>query len=358
MSLLSGPCHLKVMDGRCPTPVTASDPGLSGLGAGAHGAPGLPARHGYGFDPTHGYSFDELVSVGLPEAPDDFERFWSERYRRALDVSPRPRVQDLGWDVGALRVFDLSYFSTDAVRINGWVVVPADGAVERACVVGHGYGGRSGPDFHLPVDRCAFVFPCFRGLGRSPHPPISSEPWWHVLHDIDKRDRYVIGGCVEDLWLAVSATLRLFPQVQGRIGYLGISFGGGVGALGVPFDPRVRRAHYALPTFGHHPLRLGLPAVGSVAAVQAFERAHPGVALRTLRYYDAAVASRHAQIPVHCALALFDPHVPAPGQFAIYNGLPGPKSLFVHAAGHHAHPREADEQRRLLAELRTFFEPL
>jgi hypothetical protein len=43
------------------------------------------------------------------------------------------------------------------------------------------------------------------------------------------------------------------------------------------------------------------------------------------------------------------------GQFSIYNGVPGAKSLFPLAAGH---PTPAEEERELLQEIDTFFRDL
>ena len=54
-------------------------------------------------------------------------------------------------------------------------------------------------------------FPVFAGLSRSRRPRISSDPQRHVLHDIDKPERYILGGCVEDLWVAVSVLSVLYP---------------------------------------------------------------------------------------------------------------------------------------------------
>jgi cephalosporin-C deacetylase len=224
----------------------------------------------------------------------------------------------------------------------------------RGFLVGHGYGGIERPDFELPCDDAAYLVPCFRGLSRSRRPPISDDPHWHVLHDIHLRDRYILGGCVEDLWTGVSALLQIHGELQGRIDYMGISFGGGIGALALPWEPRIARAQLNMPTFGHHPLRLRLPTTGSGAAVQAFARRHLHV-VETLAYYDAAIAARRIRQPVHVAAALFDPVVAPPGQFAIYNALPGPKELFVLKAGHFDYPEAAAENRKLLSELRGFF---
>ncbi|MBR7518800.1 hypothetical protein KC217_24365, partial [Mycobacterium tuberculosis] len=76
----------------------------------------------------------------------------------------------------------------------------------------------------------------------------------------------------------------LHPETAGRIGYAGISFGGGVGALGIPYDTRIARGVLEVPTFGNRPLWLTLPSTGSAGAVQAYAKAHPQVA-ETLRYF-------------------------------------------------------------------------
>jgi cephalosporin-C deacetylase len=311
-------------------------------------------QQGFPFDPSYGHDLDSLLAVEPPAEPPGFAAFWSERYQRALAVEPRPRLRPSGFARPTVRVSDLEYRSTDDFPIRGWLLEPAKGPIRRGFLVGHGYGGIERPDFELPCSDAAYLVPCFRGLSRSRRPPISDDPHWHVLHDIHLRERYILGGCVEDLWIGVSALLQIHPELEGRIGYMGISFGGGIGALALPCEPRIARAHLSVPTFGHHPLRLRLPTTGSGASVQAFARRHVHVA-ETLAYYDAAIAARHIRQPMHVAAALFDPVVAPPGQFAIYNALPGPKELFVLTAGHFDYPEAAAENRKLLSEIRGFF---
>jgi len=310
--------------------------------------------HEYGFDPTYGFRLEELLGIGAPEEPADFAAFWRERYAAALGVRPLALLRDTGEGSGRWNIYDWSYTSTGSTAIRGWALLPKSGIVRRGFLISHGYAGRGAPDYDLEFDDSALFFPCARGLGRSWNPYISAEARWHVLHDIQSRRRYVLGGCVEDVWVGITAILRLFPALAGHIGYLGISFGGGVGAMAAAWDPRVRRAHFNVPTFGNHPLRLTLPTTGSAASVQRFVGKCPK-ALEVLKYYDAAVAARHITIPVHCACALFDPSVAPAGQFAIYNALPGPKELFVLTAGHHAYPAQDEENAELRRNLYNFF---
>jgi cephalosporin-C deacetylase len=313
--------------------------------------------HGFPFDPAHGYSLEALRGIEPPAAPPDFRAFWEARYQgarqrlAAAELGP-PRAGPPGW-----RVRDLSYRSTGDFTIRGWLAEPADSAVVRGLILGHGYGGCEGPELSLAIDGTALVFPCFRGLSRSRRAPISADPAYHVLHDIHDRDRYILGGCVEDLWLAVSALLEVHPQVRGRVGYAGISFGGGIGALALPWEERVARGALTVPTFGHHPLRLTLPSVGSAESVRRLAREHGNITA-TLPYYDAAVAAQHIQIPMLVAAACFDPAVPPPGQFAVYNALPGPRELIVLEAGHWDWPGRAAQDAALATAQRAFFERL
>ncbi|MGZ8933921.1 MAG: acetylxylan esterase [Methylobacter sp.] len=309
------------------------------------------------FDPTYGYTLEQLLHIKPPPRPEGFAAFWQARYGRAMKLDPRPRLNHCDRFHPDYECYDVSYHTTDNFEIGGWALIPKRMPVTRGVVVGHGYGGRDGPDFDLPISGAAFLFPCFRGLSRSRHWPISDNPSYHVLHDIDKRDRYILGGCVEDLWLAVSALLALFPAAAGHLAYLGISFGGGIGALALPWDARIQRAHFNVPSFGNHPVRLQLPTWGSAAAVQNYQRSHGNI-LATLSYYDAAAAAQSIQVPVQVAAALADPVVAPPGQFSIYNALPREKKLFVLDRGHSDYSRQAAQKKALLLELQEFFSEL
>lgn len=311
--------------------------------------------HTLPFDPAYGLGLDDLLAIVPPEPPEGFADFWCARRARAAAVDPAPVLgPGAAAEGGRLAVHDVAYRSTDGIVVHGWYVRPAQGRVCRGLVVGHGYAGRDGPDLDMAFPETAVIFPCLRGLSRSARPDIPADPNRHVLHGIASRETYVLGGCVDDLWLAVSALLVLEPQVAGRVGLSGLSFGGGIGAMALPWDGRIGRAELRLPTFGHQPLRLGLPMTGSGAAVTAHEARHGGT-LATLCWYDAAVAARFVRVPVLFGCALFDPAVPPPGQFAVHNAVPGEKRLVTFAAGHFEYPGASADDRRRLDHSRDFF---
>lgn len=66
-------------------------------------------------------------------------------------------------------------------------------------------------------------------------------------------------------------------------------------------------------------------------------------------------AARWIRVPVLVAGALFDPAVPPPGQFAVYNALGGPKELHVLTAGHFEHAGRAEETAALGEATTAFF---
>jgi cephalosporin-C deacetylase len=317
-----------------------------------------PFRHDHAFDPSYGYDLAALRRIAPPATePADFAEFWTALHRAARAVEVRPRLGP--WRTAAsdpgTRVADVGFTSAGGVRIGGWLTVPADGVVERGFVVGHGYGGRQAPDPAPPAPRSAVIYPVARGLGsRSLLPGVPATPEGHVLNGIAARGSYVHGGCAADVWCAASALLELVPEASRRLDYTGGSFGGGIGALALPWDERFRRAHFEVPSFGHHPLRVTLECAGSGAAVRERWLAHPEV-LDVLAYFDAATAARHLRIPVQVAAAVFDPFVPPPGQFAVHNALAGPASLHVMPAGHFDHPDAAAEHARMLAARAEFF---
>ena len=305
-------------------------------------------------DPTYGYDLQTLLRVGSPEPPDDFADFWKAMYARAREVAVAPAITSGPRWLGDLEVYDISYTSTDGVRLGGWLTVPGNGPVRRGIVAGHGYGGRDAPDPVALLPDAATIFPCARGLGaRGLVPELPDTAALHVLHGISNRDRYIHGGCAADLWCAATALAELVPEAAARLDYVGGSFGGGIGALALGWDDRFTAGCLHVPSFGNHPLRLTLRCTGSGEAVRHYARTHPEI-VDVLRYFDAATAARFLSKPMLVAAALADPAVPPPGQFAVHNALPGPKQLVVSSAGHMEYAEEEAETRQRIEAERSF----
>ncbi len=310
-------------------------------------------QHSFPFDPTYGYLMESLLGVGAPPAPSGFEEFWRGTYDATRRIAPRPTRRETRIEHPSRRVELIEYDSLDGFRVGGWLVTPRDGQVRSGVVVGHGYGGREAPDLTGPDEPVAKLFPCARGFHRSARPELPNNASAHVIFGIESRDTYLHRACVADLWAGVTTLLELFPHLGERMSYVGGSFGGGMGALAVPWDRRITRAALDVPSFGNHPLRLSMQCNGSGESVRWYAQAHPEV-IEVLKYFDSATAAGFINIPTLVGAARFDPAVPPPGQFAVFNALAGEKKLFVRTASHFDCPEKVVEDGQFSAAVREW----
>lgn len=305
-------------------------------------------EHPHSFDPTYGYAMEELLKITPPElVPADFEAFWlatMEEASKNTRVLGRQGLEppDPGWKLELLKIQGLG-----TTWFGAWLLQPSDATtVRRAFVVGHGYGGREGIDWPVMFQDAAYIFPAAQGFHISAQVGLPSTAAWHVVHGISSPTTYLIRHCVAGLQSAADVLTADFPELDGQLGFIGGSFGGGLGALMLPWSSSFSRAFLKVPTFGHHPLRLKCECVGSGEAVRLFVNRDPSIQ-NTLAYFDAAIAATFIRIPVLVSVALFDPAVPPPGQFAVANSLGGPKHLHVLNAAHFEHPSLLPEEEAL-----------
>lgn len=305
-------------------------------------------------DPTYGYRLPQLLELQPPPEPADFADFWRETWRQAMHVPLRITQRRSPLSTKEVTVYEVEFDTLDGYRTGGWVTVPNGKPVQRAMVVGHGYGGRGEPDVKLSDPAAAAIFPCARGFHRSAGRTIPADTARHVVHGIESRETYVHRGCVAEIWASASVILELYPEAAGNLQYAGGSFGGGIGALALPWDPRFKRAFLDVPSFGNHPLRLQMRCTGSGEAVRLYWMKHPRVA-EVLQYFDSALSAKYIRIPTLVAAATSDPSVPPPGQFSVFNAIPGEKQLFTRESGH---PNIPADDEKLTIELDKWFRAL
>jgi cephalosporin-C deacetylase len=277
-----------------------------------------------------------------------FAAFWEGTFAANRAVPLRLELGESGLTHRSHRVRTVAFDALGGMRSGGWLLEPLHGKPESLLVTGHGYGGRENPDAFIPR-RAAVLLPCAPGFHRSARADLPAVADAHVVHGIGHRDTYLIRFCVAALWSAGTALLELHPGLP--LHYAGGSFGGGLGALALPWDRRFSAGFLEVPTFGHHPLRLQSRCNGSGEAVRRWHAVHPEV-VEVLRFYDAAVAAARIPFPVVCAPALFDPAVPPPGQWAVANALPK-GDIVPLSYGHFEHPVNAGEQAGLYRRVRA-----
>ncbi|WP_395245487.1 acetylxylan esterase [Agromyces sp. MMS24-K17] len=318
----------------------------------------IPAPYGDWFpdadiDGTYGFELPDLLAVPPVAPPDGFAERWSAWFAEASAVPADPVLAQSG-RVGDHDVSLVEFTAAGGLRLRGWVALPASGVPRIGIVHSHGYGGRDAVELdRVPADAAA-IFPVARGLGSLNAgvgaPAVKDE---HVLHGIGSVEEYVLGRCAVDLWHAGTALREVVDAWAGSDGpgtalplyVVGESFGGGIGALALPWDDRVVGATLIVPSFGQYDVRLGLRCEGSGETVRQHVLRHPE-AREVLRWFDASTAAGFTSVPVRVEAARWDTVVPPPGQFAVANavalaaeaGRGAALELAVLPAGHAEYP--------------------
>jgi cephalosporin-C deacetylase len=319
--------------------------------------------HSLPFDPTYGYTESQMLAIEPPLPNDDFEAFWRGKFAAALDVPTNVSLAPYRGSVARDDVsieeinFDaLGLNGAPPVRIGGWLVRPRHVAPTRLEVQGHGYGGREAPEAGGRNEAVARLQVCKRGFHRSLQSDLpANDSSKHVVAGIESRETYVHLGNAADIWAGVKVLSEMYPHLAHMLDYSGGSFGGGIGALATPWDDRVRRVFIDVPSFGNHPLRLRCQCNGSGEAVRQLHLSGHDVT-GVLHYFDSAITARFMNKPTLVGCARFDPAVPPPGQFSVYNAIPCEKKLVARDGGHFEYPRLARDQVELARAAREWFE--
>jgi cephalosporin-C deacetylase len=300
-------------------------------------------------DPTYGFSREQLFSVSHQGGePHGFEDFWRQLKAKSDKFPMGIATEEQTSPDPAYRLLKVFYTVHPGFRVGAWAMCPQDPAQVRLGVVfGHGYGGRAEPEWDKAAPDRIVIFPVAPWFHLSLDPRLpTNDAARHVVHGIDSEDTYVLGACACALWRAVDVLESICPRPLEKFHYIGWSFGGGMGALMLPWEPRFSSAELGQPTFGNHPVRLQSECVGSGEAVRQLHIKRPEIE-KTLGFFDAALAARHLRIPVVFACSTFDPAVPPAGQFSVANAHPGAKRISVFLTGHfdYAHENAREEER-------------
>ncbi len=299
---------------------------------------------------------EQLLAIQGPPAPPDYAGFW-QRTREEWERDECGRVVGRGDSGQRLEGYKIEYVrftSMNDWELGGWLATPIEQPVTRGLIIGHGYAGRRGPEVDYRIPGAALLFPCVRGIALSRREGVSQVPQRHVIIGLESPETSIIRDCVADLWSAFSALVECVPETAARLDYAGASLAGGLGMMALAWDPRIEAAHLEISTFGHHRLRLRLPCTGSGVGLANYAHNHPE-AYETLAYLDPAVAAQFVKRPILHACARFDPAVPPPSQFAIFNAHAGPKKLFRLTAGHWDYPDYTEEREDLNRAIEKFF---
>lgn len=298
----------------------------------------------FAFDPRYGYDEEKLRAVSAPlDEPADFDRFWENAYAKAQEVPLDLKLKALPCSVEGQLLLQVSYTVWPDYRVGGWLYLPENTQnLKLGIVVGHGYGGREGPDTPLCRNDRAVLLPVAPGFDLSQDPRLPrNDSSKHVLYGIESKETYLLLSCVAALWRAIDVLIEISKGKLNDFHYVGGSFGGGLGGLMLPWEKRYRSAELRQVTFAFQHFRLRNDCNGSGKAVRERWLQDPAIE-EVLRYYDAATHLQKVELPIHFECALFDPSVPPPGQWAAANAHAGPKKIFAAPHGHLDYEQEEE----------------
>ena len=287
------------------------------------------------------YTREQLLAVRAEEPIRGFEEFWRRQYERAVSYKPDYTVENELWspDPG-IKIYCVRFTACDGFKIGMWISRP-----EKSCgghILAQGYGNVAtaavGTNPGLTV-----AMPCVPGLGLSQCKEIPWQLRYHAGYGFDDPEKYVIVSGVRNLWTAISIMIDMFPDVQDNIVCSGGSLGGGMGAMCIPWDKRIRAGELNVPTLGGR-IMLDYPGQETDPSYTRFTLAKASEqGMRVLDFCNAAAAAQFIKVPTLVTPALCDHNVPPPGQFAVANAIPEEyRILRIREVGHQA-PTEADK---------------
>ena len=198
-------------------------------------------KHDFDFDPANEYTEEQLLAIRPPDTPEGFDAFWEETFDRNLKIPVNVERRPVESPDPEKELSQVFFDTWDGYRAGAWLVTPKNRTPSCGFVESHGYSGRDAAEFDPFVSDAAVIFPCAQGFGLSSSEEVPGLAANHVLHCIENRDAYIIRGCVAGIWSAATALLEMYPAIEDRLYFSGSSFGGGLGALALPWDNRFRK---------------------------------------------------------------------------------------------------------------------
>lgn len=290
--------------------------------------------------------------------PDDFEEFWTKVMTEAsqipLDarVSPEPMRSN-----GDVQVAQARYRSWDGLEIATWYSVPTKGEGPFPAIVQFpGYKSEPALLREWGAKGVITLSVAVRGKLRSNSQFNPGYPGL-LTHGIESRDTYSYKGVIIDCVRAVDFLLSRQKVDPERIFARGVSQGGGLTLITTALRPEIKGAVSGYPFLCCFPESMTMLRSYPYDELNCYARAYPDRVprlLETLRYYDAVNFVGWINCPMAVGVALEDEVCPPETSYAAYDGLAGPKEVWLFPdAGHaNAHDYPAKEAEWLERQIR------
>jgi len=290
---------------------------------------------------------DELMRIDAPStARDDLDRFWE---RTLAEFGPKPlngRREKRDTPLQFVDAYMVTYEGFDATPLHGWFLLPAFVPQRNLpCVVHyHGYTGGSGfPEEYsqwLLMGLAVFAVDV-RGQGGETGnllpQTFGMTKGWITQGITDKERCYYRAIAVDSLKALEWAGEQ--PEIDpSRIAVVGSSQGGGLALIAAALSEKPALVLANIPNMCQMDFGL-LNSTGSLTEAAEFVARFPDKldqVLDTLSYFDLVNLADRIRIPALLSVGLKDTVCLPETIFAVYNRIPGPKTIRVYPFTGHA----------------------
>jgi cephalosporin-C deacetylase len=280
--------------------------------------------------------------------PADFDLFWAGTLDDARSHPLDARFERVAASLPLIEAFDVTYRGFAGQPVRGWLLLPAEGIVERplpAIVKYVGYGGGRGlVHDHLvwPAAGYAHLVMDTRGQGSAwsqgdtpdVEPEGASGPQHpgFVTRGIGSPEHWYYRRLYTDAVRAVEAVRANQAVDRARVVASGASQGGGMALAVSALVPDLRAALIDVPFLTH--IRRALEVTdslpyGELTRYLAIHRDEVEAALATVEYADGLHFAARSRTPSLWSVGLRDEITPPSTVFGAYNHYAGPKEIRV-----------------------------
>jgi cephalosporin-C deacetylase len=296
------------------------------------------------------------MSAFEPHLPPDFEAFWEETFGSA-EEAPLDYVRHgeaaAEHSTSDHRVETFTFRGISGAERHGWIAVPTDAEPPfpaflwippygRESLLPNAYGTRKG---FLSLSLNFFGHGAFHQEKYTPERGYFAE-------GVDQPQTWIFRQMAQDAAIALRVLANLQEVDAFRLATMGMSQGAGISIWLGACQDRVRAVCADMPFLGGMRAALGrqvyrYPLKELIDHAKTTPLGMESV-LRTLSYFDTMHLATHCRKPTHVSLGEKDPAAKPENVEAIYQALPGEKTLRRYPIGHDWFPDMIDNNREWL----------
>ena len=302
-----------------------------------------------------GFSVESIQPTS--RLPEDFLRFWRQAAAELLRVPIDLQIEQVEpEDFAGAGQYKLSLASVKGGRVHGWLTIPPGSGPFPTVLVVPGAGvGRTGRAVSFAKEGVVVLSINVHGIEpdrkKEYYRQLNAElgqGWDYLWYGLSDPYQYYFRRVIQDCMRALDYLYSRVEVDTARVAVAGSSQGGYLSLMMAGIDKRVKGIIANVPGLCDHTGVLYGRASGGPQLLK------PGAGeaeIRTLSYFDAALAARLIEVPAIIGVGFIDAVCPPTTVYAAYNNLRGEKAIEnFYNVGHGSAPGWGERSRAWLLE--------